>query len=542
MKKVAEFSTEVLVIGGGMAGMMAALAAKSRGKKVLIVSKAPVGRSGNTLVSGGGISSVTADEGNGIDQFVQDLSKSGKGLNSPLLTRKLAQESAVMLHKLEQFGVRLIRQDGALKRRRPPGHSIARNIPTEWGSLSYLNRGLSFSLPLFESLKSQQVPMMEGISVCKLVTDDSGVVGAVGIDSRDTEFHFQAPNIVLATGGGGYIYSRTNNTRDISADGLAMAMEIGCVLQDMEQIQFYPTMMFSPLKVTVSNPLFGVGAVLRNAAGERFMGKYNSSGDMATRDSMARGIFQEVEAGKGVDGCVFFDCTAIPKHILMDQYSDFCKFIGSAGLDPTKDLLKVSPCVHYFLGGIVIDEQARTNVCGLYAAGEICGGIHGANRLSGAALMETCVFGWQAGISAASGNRQNNSAITFPNFEVISNADGIQASTLDKISELRNAMWKNAGLIRSEKGLREMEEWLDKSREELETKLPSRKGQELQNMLKVSRAIVSSALLRKESRGAHYRSDYPQQSAEFDSNVLCWQDGNKIQVKLAAQGLAENNS
>lgn len=342
--------SDVLIIGGGLAGMMAALAARSCGKAVTIVSKRPIGKAGNTLVSGGGISSATGEEQNNAENFLQDIMRSGKGLNNGTLAHKLAAESPSILRQLEEYGVKLVRKDGSYKKRRPPGHSVPRNIPTDWTGLAYQNRGLSFMLPLLDRIREQNIATISGVRIFQLIKSDSRVVGAIGVDKENNAYQFLADGVVLATGGEGYLFAKTNNTSDITGDGLALALAAGCRLQDMEQVQFYPTMMFDPVKVPISNPLFGAGAVLRNAAGERFMKRYDSAGDMATRDNMARAIFMEIQAGRGIDNCIYVDCTGIPSAQLKEQYKDFYQFLLAAKIDPTKDFIKVSPCVHYSLG------------------------------------------------------------------------------------------------------------------------------------------------------------------------------------------------
>jgi aspartate oxidase len=511
----------VLIIGGGLAGMMAALAACSRGKTVTIVSKSLVGKAGNTLVSGGGISAATGEAENLAETFLEDIMRSGKGLNNKKLVQKLTAESQFMLGQLEDFGVKLIRKDGSYKKRRPPGHSVPRNIPTDWTGLSYQNRGLSFMLPLLKKMQEQNVLTISGVRVLQLLKIDCQVVGAIGVDKEGKAYQFLADGVVLATGGAGYLFAKTNNTRDITGDGLSLALSAGCRLQDMEQVQFYPTMMFNPVKVPISNPLFGAGAVLRNAAGERFMKRYDAVGDMATRDNMARAIFMEIQTGKGIDDCIYMDCTGIPSDQLKEQYKDFYQFLLTARIDPTREFVKVSPCVHYSLGGIVIDEFASTGVPGLYAAGEICGGIHGANRLSGAALMEACVFGWQAGIQAASQPaEQGKDKMPF--------ADKLSWELEDKncsaiFPMLRKKMWENASLMRSEQGLDQVNEYIDTAAKEAVN------DSLLRATLCVAKTIVQSALMRKESRGAHFRSDYPQINPAYEGNFQCWlEDGELV--------------
>lgn len=520
--------SDVLIIGGGLAGMMAAIAAHSCGKTVTIVSKRPVGRAGNTLVSGAGISSATNEAENNVENFLNDIMRSGKGLNNYKLAQKLAADSPGILQQLEDYGVRLVRKNGSYKKRRPPGHSVPRNIPTDWTGLSYQNRGLSFMLPLLEKIRKLNILTISGVRIFQLLKSDSQVMGAIGIDKDNNIYQFVANGVVLATGGEGYLYSRTNNTSDITGDGLALALAAGCRLQDMEQVQFYPTMMFAPVKVPISNPLFGAGAVLRDANGERFMKRYDPAGDMATRDNMARAIFLEIQADRGINGCVYMDCTGIPSDQLKEQYKDFYQFLLAAKIDPTKDFIKVSPCVHYSLGGIVIDEFASTGIPGLYAAGEICGGIHGANRLSGAALMEACVFGRQAGISAAfQPGKHERSVQNFPS-KLGQESGDVACSTT--INTLRRKMWENVSLVRSEQGLQQMNAYIDSAANE--TVDHSMSSVNLRNMLCVAKAIVQSALARKESRGAHFRSDYPQIDTAFVGNFHCWCEQDELLVKF----------
>ncbi len=513
--------TDILIIGGGLAGMMAALAARSHGCKVAVVSKAPVGRSGNTLVSGGGISSATDEPVNDADTFLRDINLSGQGLNDDVLSRKLVFESFAMLQILQKYGVNLLHEQGGYKRRQPPGHSVPRNIPTDWSGLSYLNRGLSFTLPLLAELHKQEVQLYEGIQIVKLLKNETSVVGAWGCDRNGQGYCFYAQRVILATGGGGQLYLQTNNTGDITADGLALALEAGCKLRDMEQIQFYPTMMFKPSKVPASNPLFGEGAVLRNRMGELFMQRYDPAGNMATRDSMARAIFMEIKTGNGIDNSVYFDCTGIAADRLKTRFKDFYEFMCSMGVDPSKDYMLVSPCVHYFLGGIVIDEYCRTGINGLYAAGEICGGVHGANRLSGAALMEACVFGWQAGETAAD-ELEPRKAIGIAVEEGLLSSQKFAATQLRAI---RTIMWENVSLIRNENGLMAALEYVEAAKY-------TAVAMTEKAMLSVAETIIRSALLRRESRGAHYRSDYPDVQKNYRGNTICWQDNSELKVNF----------
>jgi len=522
---------DILIIGGGLAGLMAALSASRKTKNIVIVSKGAVGRSGNTLVSGGGIASANPEENNSTEQFFSDLNASGKGLNNPLLTKKLAEESPLLLNILEKCGVKLVRENGVFKRRQPPGHSVPRNIPTDWTGISYLNRGLSFTLPLLAKIKDLEIDVLEGITIFKLIKDNDRVSGALGIDKKNNLYHFAAGNIILAAGGGGHIFSRTNNTKDITGNTFSLALEAGCHLQDMEQVQFYPTMMTKPFKMPISNPLFGAGAVLLNKNKEEFMSNYDPAGNMATRDRMAQAIFWEILAGRGIDGGVYFDCTRISRKKLTETFKDFYQFLIKKGIDPTREYLVVAPSVHFFLGGIIIDEYCRTGISGLYAAGEACGGVHGANRLSGAALMEACVFGWQAGEIV--GEESGKKPLGIPAYLKLQlNTENTNIS--QKIKAIQKTMWENVSVIRNEQNLKKVINQIEAMKETMPDGL-SPEIVEYKSILKTAEVIVLSALTRNESRGAHYRSDYPLTNDKFRGNIICQEADEKVKVKFISR-------
>lgn len=521
-------NTEILVVGGGMAGIMAAISASQFSDKVILVSKGLVGKSGNTLVSGGGIAAATDDENNTAEKFYEDIMKSGKGLAKSILAKKLAFDSEKIIKKLSQAGIDFIKDGESFHRRKPPGHSIARNIPTNWSGISYLNRGLTFSLPIAKLCRELKVQIVEGLSLVEILQTDNKVYGALFLDKEEQVIIYKTSNIILATGGFGYLFEQSNNTSDIFGEGLSAALNAGCKLQDMEQIQFYPTMMFEPIKMTVSNPLFGIGAVLRNKKHEKFMHKYDENHEMATRDNMARGIFQEIQSGLGINGRVYFDCRNIDPNKLHNNYGEFCEFLAKKNLDPSKDLLLVSPCVHYTLGGIAIDEEGKTNLRGLYAAGEITGGVHGANRLSGAALMEAAVFGFQAGETAGKNIIVSDELeVVLPEIKRCTTSLNIDAM----IKKIRKIMWDKCSLIRNPEDLEiALEEIIL-----MQKKLPEGYSKELckvRAILQISEVVIRSALERKDSRGAHYRTDAPTAKEEFAGNIVVSKVANKFMFSL----------
>lgn len=508
-------STDVLVIGGGASGLIAALEAKNGGLDVAIISKSRVGRSGNTIVSGSAMAVLIPehDSGDTYELFYEDIIKSGKGINDSKLVDLFVKRSSKIIDKLTGYGVVFRKVDNRFLKKRPPGHSCPRSVPTDYRGFSYLTRGLSLTLPLLNRVKTSGIKIIEGTPVVKLLVTDNRICGAIAIDKkREKVLIFRTGIIILASGGGGRIFSRSNNTRDITGDSYSLAYDAGAVLRDMEFVQFYPTMMYSPIKMPISNPLFGDGAVLRNSHRERFMENYDKSGDMATRDIMARAIYTEIMNGRDYNGSVFVDCSTIPENTLKSKYAEFCEYLNRAGIDPLKDLIPVSPGTHFFMGGLVINQEGESTIQGLLACGECVGGIHGANRLSGNALSETVVFGIIAGRTAVK-IAETQSVPSLPLVEIESFREGSICLTELKCN-LQEIMWKYVSLIRNreslEKARSRIEEILNLlNYAEIKNIHDLISFYELKNMITTSRLIVEGSILRTESRGAHYRSDYP---------------------------------
>ena len=508
--------TDVLVIGGGSAALTAALEAKAVGVTVLLVSKGTIGRGGNTVVSGAGFATYIPDNHNSDSReaFCEDILSGGKKINQNHLVQVMVDQSSFVLPFLEEKGVKFEKKGDFYLRRTPPGHSYPRQVPTIYKPGDYHTRGLSITVPLREAAQSSGIQFLEKSMVAKLLKDEEGVCGAIAIDSvRKKIVRIKAKAVILATGGAGMIYERTNNTSDITGDGYALALEAGAKLIDMEFVQFYPTMGIKPLKMTVSTPLFGDGAILRNKNKERFIGNYDPAGDKATRDSMTRAIYLESRSGRGVDGGVYVDCSRIPKQILMEKHRGFFEFLNKHGLNPEKDWLIVAPTTHFFMGGVQVDAYGRSNVGRLYAAGEIVGGLHGANRLSGNALTETVVFGRIAGAMAAQ-HAKKEITLRDPGSVLELPSGHREIDIRDVRSALRKSMWLNASVVRSKDSLsmalndihflkKEIHDTMVDGLEQLT------KWIEVKRMLEISEVVVYSALFREESRGSHFRSDFP---------------------------------
>ncbi|MBW1695471.1 MAG: FAD-dependent oxidoreductase [Deltaproteobacteria bacterium] len=538
-----EITTDVLVIGGGAAGLMAALEAKRAGLDVTIVSKSKVGKSGNTIVSGTGMAMLLPDPHteDSAEIFRNDTLASGKQVNDRKLVDQFVTGTTKLVDRLTQYGVAFKRLDGKLMKKRAPGHSVARSLTSDFSKLPFLTRGLSLALPLLNSAQKAGIRIIDFSSVIKLLCAEGRMCGAVAIQKKtQTLVVFHAGAVILASGGGGSVYSRSNNTWDVTGDSYGLAFEAGATLRDMEFVQFYPTMMFSPIKVTISSPLFGEGAFLRNADDERFMERYDPAADMATRDIMTRAIFSEVMAGRGRKGCVYMDCRHLDKRVLDTKFAELVKLLKKVNIDPSRDLIPISPATHFFMGGLAVNKECETTVSGLFACGESVGGLHGANRLSGNALSETFVFGTIAGRCAAQRHPLRLKP-PLPAFEVFPLQQG-DISLVELKKSLKKTAWKCLSIVRNQQfgekacdELRQISDSLKHTRVNSIHELVSL--YELNHMITTAEMIIRGALSRKESRGAHFRSDYPEPNdSKFKGNFFYRNRKGEIELEFRPVG------
>jgi len=522
MKKlpIEKITTDVLVIGGGAAGLTAALEAKEKGADVTIISKSKVGRSGNTVIAGTGMAILAPDPDSkdAPEIFRNDIIRSGKEVNDREMIDLHVAGSRKIIEKFVQWGVVLNKRDDRYIIKHTPGHSIARSFYTDIRNYPYLTKGLSLTLPQLKTAQQTGVQIIDYAPIVKLLVSQGRICGAVAISKKtETILMIQCPVVVMAAGGGGMVYARSNNTCDITGDSYALAYDAGAMLRDMEFVQFYPTRVYSRLKFNISNGIFGEGAFLLNAQGERFMEKYDKAGDMATRDVMTRAMFNEISEGRGDSGNVFMDCRHLSKDVLTSKYGELFRLISKVHIDPSKDLIPISPTTHFFMGGIATNKLCETTVAGLLACGESVGGLHGANRLAGNALSETYVFGMIAG---------NHAARLAAATDILENTrfdiEPFRQGTLS-IGELSRALrqltWRCISIIRDQRSINEAGMEIDGISASLESvgirsvyDLVS--FYELKSMIATARLIAIGANRRKESRGAHYRPDFPQTNDE----------------------------
>ena len=519
---------DAVIVGGGLAGLAAALEARKSGLNTALLCKSRAGRSGNTLVSGASLSVVNGDRESGDSEALmeKDLLDSGAGISDTRLCRVFSMESGKALQELRDCGVTFKDFGGKPLAKQPPGHSAARYFPSEYRNLPYTNRGLALTVPLAEKAAGDGISIRDRMTAVRLLKGKNRICGLLAVDGNSGEpVFFRTGIVILAAGGGASLFAANNNTADVSCDSYGLAYEAGAVLRDMEMVQFYPSMMYEPFRVTISNPLFGDGAVMKNSLGEQFLFRYSDSGNRATRDVMARAAWREIVEGRCKPNYVFVDCSGIEKEKLEGRYGELAEILKKYGIDVPQDMLPVAPSANFYLGGVVIDERCATSVRGLLACGEAAGGLHGANRLAGTALAEAFVFGKRAGRTAAEIFRITpnvppapDEEMTLPEFR-----DGIPVSELTE--SLRNCMWRSASIIRNRDSLEKARQEVDRI-DSLRGEAGIRNAREIADhfslnaMIAAARMLISCSMLREETRGAFCREEFPEATERFKGSFF----------------------
>lgn len=554
MTNYKQYQFDVLVIGAGGAGLRAAIAAAEEGLKVGVICKSLLGKAHTVMAEGGAaaaLGNVAPDDCWQV--HFQDTIKGGKYMNNWRMAQLHAQEAPERILELERYGAVFDRTpDGKINQRPFGGHTYPR--------LAHV--GDRTGLELIRTLQDKAVhtPNIEVLMECtvfKLFKDGERVSGAMAYWRESGEFIVvNAKAVVLASGGVGKAYRVTSNSWEYSGDGQVMAMEIGAELIDMEFIQFHPTGMVHPTGVAgllVTEAVRGEGGLLTNSLGERFMKTYDPERmELSTRDIVAKSIYAEVKAGRGSPhGGVFLDITHRgPDYIKRKLPSMYHQFKELADVDITKTPMEVGPTMHYMMGGVRVDAESgeSTTVKGLFAAGEVSGGMHGANRLGGNSLTDLLVFGRRCGLSAATTAKEQGA------FPKISDAD-INAAAQEMLGpleategenpynvhkDLQKIMEGKVGIVRIEKDLTEAIDDLKALRERAK-KLKVSGGtkfntgwhlaKDLKSLTLISEAITRCALQRKESRGGHTRLD-------FEPYDPYWESVNSL-TKLNSDGTVD---
>ena len=534
---------DVLIVGGGGAGMSAALeAVKTEGVSVAILGKTSPLRS-TTGCTGGGINAFLPNgaAGDSVEKYAQDTNSGSGFLADAEAVRFMAERSAFAVEALNRFGVPFYRDfDGLILQRKGGGASFARICLTHGHSIAHI---------LYEQVLRSRITELSGFCLLEIVVQEGTIRGVIALDMNSGAIvPVAAKSVVIATGGYGRIFwQRTTTTLGCTGDGIAACLNAGISVKDPEFIQFHPTAL-ADSGILISEGARSEGGHLYNGLGERFMSRYApESMEMATRDLISFAIEKEISEGRGCgqgsQAHVLLELRHLEVKEVRDKlaqvYNTVTKF---AGLDALNEPIPIRPASHFVMGGIdVVDYQTcATEVNGLFAAGECaCVSVHGANRLGGNALTEILVFGKAAGAGAASHAKENRLA---ENDELAKALDKWVAKTTrefdthayPRLVEIRDRMaevlWEKAGIIRNEQGLMEAQSTLQALQEEYEAiggSFSGKKGDmefmhqlEVGNMLTVAQSVVLGALHRRESRGGHSRTDFPETNPQYAKHTL----------------------
>ena len=521
-----------MVMGAGVAGLRAAIELAREGD-VLVVTKESLGES-NTYYAQGGIAVASWDEAEDVELHLSDTVAAGDGLVFRPAAKVLVDEGPERVAELIDWGTQFDRDAGTLLRTREGAHSRPRILHANGDAT-----GAEISRSLVAHAKAHpRIRFAEWTMFSRLLLQDGRLAGAELAAARTDENRaieariVSARAVLVASGGAGQVYSDTTNPPVATGDGLALALEAGAELADMEFYQFHPTAFSFPgaPRFLVSEALRGEGAYLRNDRGERFMERYHPLLELAPRDVVARAITREGMGDHGETRPVFLDMRHVNGIDLHKRFPGISGFLAQYSLDLHRDLIPVRPAAHYLMGGIRTDLMGRTNVRGLYAAGEVaCTGVHGANRLASNSLLEGLVFGARA----AKAMLQDDLPVKEVQ-DVVAAADPLHNGDVeeldDAVAELKSGMWVDGGLLRSGDlltgGLRMQAGVEERIARYRKNAMRSRATIEAASLASVARSILSSAQARKESRGAHFRSDYPQrEDAEFLKHSIYTADG-----------------
>lgn len=539
--------TDVLVIGAGGAGLRAAIEAKSLGVNVLLLGKEVLGCAHTGMAMGGMNCALVSPATPAYHGEITN--EGGYFINNRKMVKAFVDEMPGRIHDLENYGVLFDRtEDGNFYVWAGPKQKYPLNVCVG----DYTGREMMQGL--VDQVRKLHISYSDEFFISRLLAQSGRVVGAVGYNLKSGHLTaFSAKAVILATGGAGRMYQVTTNAASNTGDGYAMALDVGCDLVDMEMVQFHPTGMAFPASsrgVLVTEKVRAHGGILRNAKGERFMSKYfPKEMELAKRDEVSRSIYQEVAAGNGTaHQAVYLHVDHWTKDKILEQIPDVYEQYHAVGVDISKVPMEVYPSMHHMMGGIKVNEWGESSVIGLYAAGEVTGGVHGANRLGGNSIAEGQVFGRRAALRSTRyvGKIKHT---RLPTAQIEKERESIR-SFLDRKtgitpyeieSELKKVMWEDVGIFRDEASLTQAHRrvaWLKKEATRMRTRHKDRERNrdlqdclEVNNMIKTAQVVIEAAIMRKESRGAHSRTDYPDTKKQWEKNIVVSQKSSNLEIR-----------
>ena len=500
----------VIVVGSGIAGLIAALET-SRSHHVTLVTKAQLAESNTRYAQGGIAAALFRDDS--VEEHVADTLRAGAGLCDLGAVEVLCSEGPQRVMDLIDLGVVFDQRNGELARALEAAHSRARVLHAGGDAT-----GLAIEMALVRAVRTaqaeQKITVLEHTFACDLVLKEEHVAGLAILEESSSRRALMADAVILASGGAGQLYRHTTNPSVATGDGVALALRAGAEVANLEFYQFHPTALALPGNFLISEAVRGDGAVLRDIDGSRFMQAVHAGAELAPRDVVARGIAAQMSKQGGQP--VLLDATALGAAFLAERFPTIDAACRRNGLNWSEVPIPVTPAAHYWMGGVRTDSWGRTSLPGLFAAGEVaCTGVHGANRLASNSLLESLVFAWRAAHLLTETTWPVNqdwpvvhSQTMVETFEGVLDRPVRQAVHRQALQQL---MWNAAGIQRNSADLRaaatQLAQWSGESANATDL--------ETGNLLEIARVVVASALAREESRGAHFRVDFPELSPAF---------------------------
>ncbi len=508
-------TTDFLVIGSGIAGLRAAIELAENGSVVIITKDVPTESS--TEYAQGGVAVALSDEDE-VGIHFEDTIKAGDGICREDAVKALVEEGPERIRELIEWGAEFDKEGMKLSFTIEGAHSRRRILHAHGDST-----GKELERVLINKVKSfKNIRRLQFCSAIDLIVEDERCFGVYALKNGNN-ISVYAKTTILATGGAGQVFSRTTNPAVATGDGMAIAFRAGAILEDMEFVQFHPTVLFAPAapQFLLSEAMRGEGAVLKNIFKEPFMRHYHADAELAPRDVVSRAIISEMVRTNSSH--VYLDLTIRDSEFIKKRFPRIYSTCLQYDIDITKDLIPVSPAAHYMMGGIKTDINGAANISGLYAAGEVaCTGVHGANRLASNSLLEGLVYGCRAGVAAAEFGVQISELRAKEDLRALSSkliTLKSQGFDLEEVrTSLRRIMWEKVGIIRCGVSLNEAKEKLLEWKYILDMDFHSRRGLELKNMLTVAFMITEAALQRKGSIGAHYRTDFKERGDDWQTH------------------------
>jgi len=511
--------TDVLIIGGGVAGLSAALAAAEHCRVLLVTKDEPT--VSNTSYAQGGVAAAVG-AGDSTADHAQDTLRTGCGLCDEAVVERVVADAPAAIERVTALGARFDRENGGFELGQEGGH----------GRRRILHRGDATGLEITRTLlrAARQATSLETVQrlfVSDLLVDEGRCVGVLTLDREGTTAAIFAKAVVVAAGGAGRLYRETSNVRGATGDGIAAAFRAGAVLRDLEFVQFHPTTLYlaGSDRILVTEAVRGEGARVVDNDGRRFLADVHPAAELAPRDVVSRAIVEHL-ARPGVTG-VFLDMRHWPAGRAASRFPGLVESCERYGIDPERDLVPVRPAAHYFIGGVAADVDGATNIQGLFAAGEAaCSGLHGANRLASNSLLEGLVLGARTGRAAAEHAARASAPATRIRHATGRSVAEREIDVEDLRKSLQSCTWRLGGIVRDGPGLEEAAEairlWRFFSRQVRHRRWA---GLELENLLLLSALVVEAAGLRLESRGTHGRRDFPaRDDARFLGSFLWRRD------------------